>query len=139
MQNEIATTKLQSDRLMACGLLPNTADMTLSYCNGGFYELMAETFHYGCFDERDVPSWSQGRLLELIPSSLKGPTGTEYRLELRKLRMHDAWEVQWFDGQSRYPTYDKNKKFHKLWDASPIEACVKAIEWLTSMGYKLNN
>lgn len=84
------------------------------------------------------PAWSLSALLGLLPSSISSPLGNEYRLELSKLRMHNAWEVQWWYNRSRFTTYDKQKKFHKLWDKSPIEACVKAIEWLTSNGYKLN-
>lgn len=64
--------------------------------------------------------------------------GNKYMLELSSLRMHDAWEVQWFNGREKFRTYDKQKVFYKLWDKSPIEACVKAIEWLTANGYKLN-
>lgn len=85
-----------------------------------------------------IPAWSLSRLLSLLPTSIMSPLGNEYMLELSKLRMHDAWEVQWFSGRDRFRTYDKKKNFHKLWDKSPIEACVKAIEWVTSNGYKLN-
>lgn len=138
MKIQIATTREQSDRLLKCGVPTYAADMTLSYCKGGFYELMATPFHYGCFNEEDAPAFSLGCLLGLLPTSLLGPTGNEYMLELSKLRMHCAWEVQWWNGRSRFTTYDKEKKFHKLWDKSPIEACVKAIEWLTANGYKLN-
>ena len=89
-------------------------------------------------DRGYFPVWSLSALLGLLPTSILGPTGNKYMLELSKLRMHDAWEVQWWNGRSRFTTYDKEKKFHKLWDKSPIEACVKAIEWLTANGYKLN-
>lgn len=64
--------------------------------------------------------------------------GNKYMLELSKLRMHNMREIQWFNGMVRWKTRDKNGNFCKLWDKSPIEACVKAIEWLTSNGYKLN-
>ena len=70
MERQIATTREQSDRLLKCGVPAYTADMTLSYCNGGFYELMATPFHYGCFDEKDAPAWSLGCLLGLLPKEL---------------------------------------------------------------------
>uniref|UniRef100_A0AAU8AUN1 Uncharacterized protein n=1 Tax=Dulem virus 40 TaxID=3145758 RepID=A0AAU8AUN1_9CAUD len=85
-----------------------------------------------------APAFSLSALLGLLPTSILSPMGDEYMLELSKLRMHDAWEVQWYNGRSRFITYDKQKKFCKLWSKSPIESCVKAIEWLMENGYKLN-
>ena len=81
MNTNIATTREQSDRLLKCGVPAYTADMTLSYCNGGFYELMATPFHYGCFDEKDAPAWSLGRLLSLLPKEIKAD-GTTYKLNI---------------------------------------------------------
>ena len=138
MKHQIATTPEQSKRLLACGLNYKTADMTLSFCNDSFYELMATPFHYGCFTEKDAPAWSLSALLALLPTSLTSAMGNKYMLELSKLRMHNAWEVQWFNGRERWRTVDKDKKYHKLWDESPIEACVRAIEYLTANGYTLN-
>ena len=66
MKRQIATDKSQSDRLLKCGVSAYVADMTLSYCNGSFYELMATPFHYGCFNEEDAPAFSLGCLLRLI-------------------------------------------------------------------------
>lgn len=136
----IATNKNQSARLLECGVSADTADMCY---DSGALSLMD---YDSAVHERDsrresyevVPAWSLSSLLSLLPTSLLGPTGNEYMLELSKLRMHSAWEVQWWNGGSRFTTYDKKKKFRKLWDKSPIEACVKAIEWLTERGYTLN-
>lgn len=140
MKTNIATDSLQSQRLLRCGVLADTADMCY---DSGALSLMD---YDSAVHERDsrretyevVPAWSLSRLLSLLPTSIMSPLGNEYMLELSKLRMHDAWEVQWFSGRDRFRTYDKKKNFHKLWDKSPIEACVKAIEWVTSNGYKLN-
>ena len=41
-------------------------------------------------------------------------------------------------GRSTMEYIGKSKTYHELWDKSPIEACVKAIEWLTANNYKLN-
>lgn len=135
MERQIATTREQSDRLLQCGVPAESADM--------HFDMDEERYKVGRFTGviaklRRPQAWSLSALLSLLPTSLLGPTGNEYMLELSKLRMHDAWEVQWWNGRSRFTTYDKEKKFHKLWDKSPIEACVKAIEWLTANGYKLN-
>jgi hypothetical protein len=140
MKSNIATTQDQSARLLRCGVSADTADMCY---DSGALSLMD---YDSAVHERDsrresyevIPAWSLSRLLSLLPTSIMSPLGNEYMLELSKLRMHDAWEVQWFSGRDRFRTYDKKKNFHKLWDKSPIEACVKAIEWVTSNGYKLN-
>lgn len=140
MKTNIATDSLQSQRLLRCGVPADTADMCY---DSGALSLMD---YDSAVHERDsrresyevIPAWSLSRLLSLLPTSIMSPLGNEYMLELSKLRMHDAWEVQWFSGRDRFRTYDKKKNFHKLWDKSPIEACVKAIEWVTSNGYKLN-
>lgn len=133
----ISTTHEQSARLIACGVDPQTADMTGVEPDYGYKcEPWSEMQGY---DTRGYfPAWSLSCLLELLPTSIMSPLGNEYMLELSKLRMHNAWEVQWWYSSSRFTTYDKQKKFRKLWDKSPIEACVKAIEWLTANGYRLN-
>lgn len=139
----IATTQDQSARLLRCGVSAETADMfyqtpiTASQKATREDILLVRQADKTLFDT-DIPAWSLSALLSLLPTSILSPMGNEYMLELSKLRMHDAWEVQWFSGRDRFRTYDKKKNFHKLWDKSPIEACVKAIEWLTEHNYKLN-
>ena len=134
MKTNIATTQDQSERLLQCGVSADTADMMFTPHN----TLSIEPYKQALKDRGYIPAWSLSALLSLLPTSILSPMGNEYMLELSRLRMHDAWEVQWFNGRERFRTYDKQKVFHKLWDKSPIEACVKAIEWLTANGYKLN-
>ena len=140
MKTNIATDSSQSDRLLRCGVPADTADMC--YDSGALSLIDYDSAVHERDSRREsyevIPAWSLSRLLSLLPTSIMSPLGNEYMLELSKLRMHDAWEVQWFSGRDRFRTYDKKKNFHKLWDKSPIEACVKAIEWVTSNGYKLN-
>lgn len=134
MKTNIATTQDQSSRLLACGVSADTADM--HWDNKTLDEPFLDTGEVT--DKRDTPAWSLSRLLSLLPTSIMSPLGNEYMLELSKRRMHNVWEVQWVYSRSRFTTYNKQKVFQKLWDKSPIEACVKAIEWLTNNGYKLN-
>lgn len=136
MKTTIATDNLQSQRLLRCGVSADTADMHID----DYGELWASPYKDNQRkDEKDfTPAWSLSRLLSLLPTSIMSPLGNEYMLELSKRRMHNVWEVQWVYNRSRFTTYDKHKVFQKLWNKSPIEACVKAIEWLTSNGYKLN-
>lgn len=137
MERQIATTSEQSQRLLRCGVSADTADMSWVVLSDDTETLTAIP-NLAQSEVINFPAWSLSRLLSLLPTSILSPMGNEYMLELSKLRMHDAWEVQWFSGRDRFRTYDKKKNFHKLWDKSPIEACVKAIEWVTSNGYKLN-
>lgn len=139
MKTNIATDKSQSARLLACGVSPDTADM--HYINETVFAEPYKFFKDDVDEYEVTPAWSLSRLLELMPTSIMSALGNEYMLELSKLRMHDEWEVQWNNGHTRFATYDKQsntKKFCRLWAKSPIEACVKAIEWLHANGYKLN-
>ncbi len=143
MKQTIATDPSQSQRLKACGVDPKSADLfwqmpiITSRGKQGKHILFTNEEKHELFDT-DIPAYSLSRLLSLLPTSITSILGNEYFLELSKVRMHNAWEVQWHSGRCRWPTHDKSGKFCKLWDKSPIEACVKAIEWLTKEGYKLN-
>ncbi len=139
MKQTIATTPEQSARLKACEVDPKTADFVWmdDAPNNPRLTLRTEIIE----DNNPyivAPAYSLSRLLSLLPTSITSILGNEYFLELSKVRMHNAWEVQWHNGRCRWPTHDKSGKFCKLWDKSPIEACVKAIEWLTENGYELN-
>lgn len=161
MNTNIATTKDQSQRLLRCGVPADTADMCWHGAivpRGGSLTSMPEPSEewdlwatpYSCMPEEMQaaklmedyneiqPAWSLSDLLALLPTSIMSPLGNEYMLELSKRRMHNAWEVQWVYSRSRFITCNKQKVFQKLWDKSPIEACVKAIEWLTENNIKLN-
>lgn len=131
MNTNIATTKGQSDRLLRCGLSAYTADMTLSYCKGGFYELMATPFHYGCFNEEDVPAWSLSALLGLLPFKIHSGK-YEYWLDIAPMDYGKQWSIGYY-------CMDKPRVIKGLTHTdSLIECAVQEIEWLTSNGYKLN-
>lgn len=139
MKPQIATTPEQSKRLLACGVNPDSADMFYTNYTTKPNDKAPCTKTAPLGIRKDlIPAWSLSALLALLPTSLTSAMGNKYMLELSKLRMHNAWEVQWFNGRERWCTVDKDKKYHKLWDESPLEACVKAIEWLTANGYTLN-
>lgn len=131
MTNRIATTREQSDRLLKCGLSAYTADMTLSYCKGGFYELMATPFHYGCFNEEDVPAWSLSALLGLLPFKIHSGK-YEYWLDIAPMDYGRQWSIGYY-------CTEKPRVIKGLTHTdSLIECAVQEIEWLTSNGYKLN-
>lgn len=132
MERQIATTKEQSDRLLQCGVSAYAADMTLSYCKGGFYELMATPFHYGCFNEEDAPAWSLSALLGLLPKRIKRGDCSDYTLNLSCDGCF--WDLEYT--YARYCGGDDSLVLFEYTD--PIEVCIKAIEWLMDNGYKLN-
>lgn len=121
MKTNICTTQDQSARLLKCGVSTESADMTLSYCKGGFYELMATPFHYGCFSEEDAPAWSLSALLSIMPD-------LEHCFSLWKFEEDDTYAA---DATMVNPDFRVDAN-------DPIEACVGLIEILHANGYKLN-
>lgn len=121
MKTNLSTTQDQSARLLKCGVSTESADMTLSYCKGGFYELMATPFHYGCFDEEDAPAWSLSALLSIMPD-------LEHCFSLWKFEEDDTYAA---DATMVNPDFRVDAN-------DPIEACVGLIEILHANGYKLN-
>lgn len=121
MKTDICTTQDQSARLLKCGVSTESADMTLSYCKGGFYELMATPFHYGCFNEEDAPAWSLSALLSIMPD-------LEHCFSLWKFEEDDTYAA---DATMVNPDFRVDAN-------DPIEACVGLIEILHANGYKLN-
>lgn len=131
MKTDICTTQEQSARLLKCGVSTYTADMTLSYCKGGFYELMATPFHYGCFNEEDAPAWSLSTLLGLLPFKIHSGK-YEYWLDIAPMDYGRQWSIGYY-------CMDKPRVIKGLTHTdSLIECAVQEIEWLTSNGYKLN-
>lgn len=66
-KTKISTTREQSERLLALGLKPETADMCY---NLYFASAPPEINNYGADlykDKRFIPSWSLSRLLEMMP------------------------------------------------------------------------
>lgn len=78
--SKIATTKEQSERLLALGLKPETADCYLLQINDGDWENY-ETQAFASFMDREkmltmgsiFPAWSLSRLLELLPVEVPDP------------------------------------------------------------------
>lgn len=160
---QIATTIEQSKRLIACGVAPKSADMCrLFYDADGDQVCYDETYSedndehfllteyygednvevscelvpksFGDYDhsfENDSPAWSLSALLALLPDSIKRNEYSTYDLELSKTSI--AY-VYYADMDSYL---NPHEKLH-LYSDDLIEACVKAIEWLTANGYELN-
>ena len=125
-----ATDKSQAQRLLACGVDPYKADMTLSHHKNGFYELMATPFHYGCFDEKDLPAWSLGTLLTEVLPKIITRHGFDYSLSMRVPPNWHEWEG-WVVG---YLDRECDAYYHMTKAPDPIEACVRMVEKLKEEG-----
>lgn len=65
-KSQIATTREQSEKLLALGIKPETADCHIEMSPSGMdYTYITQNYH--CPASNTIPSWSLTRLLELIP------------------------------------------------------------------------
>lgn len=120
-KSQIATTKEQSERLIALGLRKETADM--------WYPHFALAYPIPLVDEvlttDDIPAWSLGRLLEMLPSPIPIsetlPTFNHYAfLNLSAESVVYCWED--YDGAGRALVGFTGNGF--------FAAVVDATEWL---------
>lgn len=134
MKTNIATTREQSDRLLKCGVLAESADMCY---DSGALSLMD---YHSALCERDsrresyevVPAWSLSALLGLLPKRIKRGDCSDYTLNLSCDGCF--WDLEYT--YARYCGEDDSLVLFEYTD--PIEVCIKAIEWLMDNGYKLN-
>lgn len=130
--NMIATTQDQSQRLLRCGVSADTADMSWVVLSDDTETLTAIP-NLAQSEVINYPAWSLSRLLELLPKRINDEYNYQkygFKIEY-SLTFNDApWQITYKGGTLVNPGY--------FFDKSPIEACVKAIEWLTENGYKLN-
>lgn len=149
MTTNIATTTSQSARLLQCGVLAETADMCYQFIDECFNntnnpicstpkEQYATVSGYGFGDHRIhiTPAWSLSALLGLLPKEIKvdeSPYDEVQKYGLLIYPFMGGWQVDY--------QYCENDECHCLkcvHGTELIEACVKAIEWLTANNYKLN-
>lgn len=142
----IATTKDQSQRLLRCGVSADTADMSWfrGWGNVGDYDLnlkpynMLTRINEECCRGRNevIPAWSLSALCGLLPQEIKvdeSPYDEIQRYGLLIYPFMGGWQVDY--------QYCEDDECHCLicrHGDNLIEACVRAIEWLTSNGYKIN-
>lgn len=142
MTTTIATTREQSARLLQCGVDPETADMSwirgaANVSDGNLslhpYRRMQRINWQSMRGRSEItPAWSLSALLELLPKKIMNGVSRIYTVEIAYSHtFNDApWTIN-YEGNG----LNKNAHFN---GKSPIEACVKAIEWLTANNYKLN-
>ncbi|WP_289713397.1 hypothetical protein [uncultured Muribaculum sp.] len=142
MTTNIATTREQSARLLQCGVDPDTADMSwvrgaANVSDGNLslhpYRRMQRINWQSMRGRSEIaPAWSLSALLGLLPKKIMNGVSRIYTVEIAYSHtFNDApWTIN-YEGNG----LNKNAHFN---GKSPIEACVKAIEWLTANNYKLN-
>lgn len=151
MPQQISTTPEQSRRLLACGVPADTADMCWSTRtrrhDGTFIAKKHQTTNlwigYPCWratsgDEEleNIPAWSLSALLQLLPQEIKvdeSPYDEIQRYGLQIYPFMGGWQADY-----QYCEDDECHCLKCVHGTDPIEACVKAIEWLTANTYKLN-
>lgn len=129
MERQIATNRLQSDRLLKCGVQAESADM---YINN-YDELWAAPFK-DCARKKEegfAPAWSLSALFGLLPFKIHS-VRYEYWLDIAPMDYGKQWSIGYY-------CMDKPRVIKGLTHTdSLIECAVQEIEWLTSNGYKLN-
>lgn len=138
MKTNIATSRTQSDRLLRCGVSADTADMCY---DSGALSLMD---YDSAVHERDsrresyevIPAWSLSALCVILPQEIKLDESPYDEVQEYRLLIYPfigGWKVEY-----QYCEDDECYCLKCVHGTDLIEACVKAIEWLTSNGYKLN-
>ena len=118
-KSQICTSREQSERLLALGLKPETADMYYRFFDENTYEINTtwETmWEYSTSYKVTAPAWSLHRLIEIVPSTINKMlwfTITPYTA------LYDSFDyIKYFDSKDNL--YDN------------IIGC---IEWLIKEGY----
>lgn len=126
-KSQIATTRYQSEQLLAMGLKPETADMYLKYDGNSYfitYTLTAKDNLVPCIlKEKDIPVWSLSRLLELLPVVVQDPK-PGFESHHPELIIHEKG----YNISIRIYTADCIVVTNI--EDSPIDCCVSIIEWL---------
>lgn len=66
--SQVATSRVQSERILALGLKKETADMSWSnVLNDGNREWMLIPLPIGAYTDTEVPAWSLNKLLSMLP------------------------------------------------------------------------
>lgn len=132
MKSNIATSREQSARLLSAGVKPETADMMFTPHN----TLSTEPYKEALKDRGYIPAWSLSALCGLLPQEIKvdeSPYDEVQKYGLLIYPFMGGWQVDY-----QYCEDDECHCLKCVYGADLIEACVKAIEWLSANGYALN-
>lgn len=127
MKTQIATNYEQSQRLIACGVNPDVADLA-RYVDDSL-SIMEWDWSTGSYGGT-YPAWSLSALLELLPRQIND-YDIEMTLAISPSRYSKGWIIEYIDG-------DVSDTLHSFRGFSLVEGCVLMIEWVTANGYTLN-
>lgn len=129
-KSQIATTHEQSERLLALGLKPETADIYLEKCRlpeaGDYYlhaltkDINPEQWFSARMNRDIVPAWSLSRLLEMMPKCIDEKENVQLMIEPPLIVY-----------------YDTQYKGHHHFTSKPniFDNCVSMISWLITNEY----
>lgn len=132
MKTNIATTQDQSQRLLSCGVSADTADMIETRLGN----LLNRTQDFPVDETKETLAWSLSALLGLLPKEIivdESPYDEVQKYGLLIYPFMGGWQVDYEHCED-----DECYCLKCVHGTDPIEACVKAIEWLTTNNYKLN-
>ena len=89
--SQICTSREQSERLLALGLKPETADMGYLLCGNEYAEYPLHEIYKPSWN-RDIPAWSLHRLIEIVAH-----TQYPYYVISKELPIYDALceRIEW--------------------------------------------
>lgn len=119
-KTKISTTREQSEKLLALGVKPETADMCY---NLYFASAPPEINNYGADLYKDrcfIPSWSLARLLEMMPKYIDKREEVLLMIEPPIIAYYDTQ----YKGQQHFTTYP-----------NIFENCISMIDWLIRNGH----
>lgn len=132
----IATTKEQSAQLLLNGVSADTADMFYTNYRNKSNDGIPYIGSIGIRKDL-IPAWSLSALCGLLPQEIEvdeSPYDEVQKYGLLIYPFMGGWQVDY-----QYCEDDECHCLKCVHGADPIEACVKAIEWLAANGYKLND
>lgn len=131
--SQIATTREQSQRLLALGVKPGTADMYLEKSQlpeaGDYYlhsltrDIDPEHWFAARMNRDIIPAWSLARLIEMFPVEVPDPKSGfgPHHPELIKHELGYNLSIRRSTADCLVGTHIEN---------DPIECCVSMIQWL---------
>lgn len=134
-KSQIATTREQSEKLLALGLKPGTADMYLEKCRlpeaGDYYlhtlnmNIDAEHWFSSRINRDIIPAWSLSRLLEMMPKQIQQMNRPNADLDINS------------DGQYWFVTYEElgYDLIHQELKHDLFDSVISMIAWLIDNGH----
>lgn len=121
-KSPISTTREQSERLLALGLKPETADCYIECApSGKDFTYIRQTYNEDIFKRNNIiPSWSLARLLEMMPQYIDEREEVLLMIEPPLIVYYDTR----YKGQQHFTT-----------NPNIFDNCIAMIDWLIRNGH----